>query len=105
MVSAKMVAAPPACHGVPHSPGKSDSSDQAPCCKVLRATIQLSKSLVAYDSSNFSLRPDFALLIILAEHVASLRPLELDTGPPYYESFAESVLQRSILAHAPPFLA
>ena len=102
MVSAKMVAAPPACHGVPHSPGKSDS-DQAPCCKVLRATIQLSKSLVADDSSNFSLRPDFALLIILAEHVASLRPLELDTGPFYYESFAESVLQRSILAHAPPF--
>jgi len=55
---------------------------------VLRATIQLSKSLVAYDSSNFLLQPDFARLIILAEHVASLRPLELDTGPPYYESFA-----------------
>ena len=103
--SAKAIAAPPpACHGVPHAPGKSDS-DQAPCCKVLRATIELSKPLVAYDSSNFSLQPDLAGLIILADHLSSLRPLELDTGPPLYESFAESVLQRSILAHAPPFLA
>ena len=102
--SVKAVAAPPACHGVPHAPGKSNS-DQAPCCKVLRATIELSKPLVAYDSSNFSLQPDLAGLIILADHLASLRPLELDTGPPRYESFAESVLQRSILAHAPPFLA
>lgn len=102
--SAKPVAAPPACHGVPHAPGKSDS-DQAPCCKVLRATIELSKPLVAYDSINFSLQPDLAALIILADRVAALRPLELDTGPPRYESFAESVLQRSILAHAPPFLA
>ena len=101
--SVKAVATPPACHGVPHAPGKSDS-DQAPCCKVLRATIELSKPLVAYDSSNFSLQPDLARLIILADHLASLRPLELDTGPPRYESFAESVLQRSILAHAPPFL-
>lgn len=102
--SAKAIVAPPACHGVPHAPGKSDS-DQAPCCKVLRATIELSKPLVAYDSSNFSLQPDLAGLIILADHLSSLRPLELDTGPPLYESFAESVLQRSILAHAPPFLA
>jgi hypothetical protein len=102
--SVKAVAAAPACHGVPHAPGKSDR-DQAPCCKVLRATIELSKPLVAYDSSNFSLQPDLAGLIILVDHLASLRPLELDTGPPPYESFAESVLQRSILAHAPPFLA
>jgi len=102
--SAKPVAASPACHGVPHAPGKSDS-DRAPCCKVLRATIELSKPLVGYDSFSFSLQPDLAGLIILAEHLASLRPLELDTGPPSYESFAESVLQRSILAHAPPFLA
>ncbi|MGH8094020.1 MAG: hypothetical protein ACREIF_11195 [Chthoniobacterales bacterium] len=29
----------------------------------------------------------------------------LDTGPPGGRTFAESVLQRSLLAHAPPFLA
>lgn len=101
--SAKTIALQPACHGVPHVP-KPDN-DQAPCCKVLRATIELSKPLVAYDSANFSLQPDFAGLLILAEHSASLRPLELDTGPPHSESFAESVLQRSILAHAPPSVA
>jgi hypothetical protein len=102
--SAKAIAAPPACHGVPHAPGKSNS-DQAPCCKVLRATVELSKPPVAYDTSTFSLQADLAALIILADQLIFLRPLELDTGPPNYESFAESVLQRSILAHAPPFLA
>jgi hypothetical protein len=30
--------------------------------------------------------------------------LPLDTGPPGLRSFAESVLQRSVLAHAPPSL-
>jgi hypothetical protein len=29
-------------------------------------------------------------------------PLFLDTGPPDAHSFAELILQRSLLAHAPP---
>ena len=32
-------------------------------------------------------------------------PLLLDTGPPGAFSFAELILQQSLLAHAPPFLA
>jgi hypothetical protein len=34
---------------------------------------------------------------------AHIRTLGLDTGPPKAVSFSESVLQRSLLAHAPPF--
>lgn len=100
---AKSVSPPSACHGVPHAPGKPDS-DQAPCCKVLRATLEISKPLVGYDFAKFLLHSEFVALFRLAEQSASLYPLELDTGPPHFKSFAESVLQRSILAHAPPFL-
>jgi hypothetical protein len=101
--SAKSVAAPPACHSVPHPPEKAPTgADQAPCCKVLRATVELSKPVVAYDVSAFSLQMYLTGFVVFPDQLASLRPLELDTGPPFSGSFAESVLQRSILAHAPP---
>jgi hypothetical protein len=32
-------------------------------------------------------------------------PLSLDTGPPHAHSFTELILQRSLLAHAPPHVA
>jgi hypothetical protein len=38
-----------------------------------------------------------------SQHATS--PLLLDTGPPGARSFAELILQRSILAHAPPVSA
>jgi hypothetical protein len=35
----------------------------------------------------------------------AVAPLLLDTGPPGAFSFAELILQQSLLAHAPPFVA
>ena len=86
---------------VPSSPKDDDTA--APCCKVLKAT--LATQLQAQIS-----QPDFVLKEYPAcESIASIwqahtHALELDTGPPQAVSFSESVLERSILTHAPPFL-
>ena len=54
-------------------------------------------------------RPDidfrFEYHRLLANFRDAPAPLLLDTGPPGAHSFAELILQRSLLAHAPPFLA
>ncbi len=47
---------------------------------------------------------DWIVVELISAAETQLSPLELDTGPPFAGSFAESVLQRSILAHAPPSL-
>jgi hypothetical protein len=52
--------------------------------------------------SDISLRvEEFALIALQG---SALAPLLLDTGPPAARSFAELILQRSLLAHAPPVL-
>ena len=86
------------------SPAKHDDKDGMECCKVLRATLlTLSKSLAAYDTNAFA-RLDYVVALHSAADQGQLtRVIEWDTGPPGAGSFAESVLQRSILAHAPPF--
>ena len=97
------------CHGSSEQPAdeqKERECDGSKCCNSLNApTLALAKSAVTYDSAYVS-APEFAVFLrcfAAAQH-DSVR-CELDTGPPGSTSFAESVLQRSILAHAPPFLA
>ena len=81
-------------------------SSQIQCCKVLRAVVLEKTKGWTWDNAKFSdisLRvEDFALNAL---QVSALVPLFLDTGPPGARSFAELILQRSILAHAPPVLA
>jgi len=76
------------------------------CCKTLRAVVPaISKSWMR-DDANFSgvdLRPEERAGTEYFR--TALTPLSLDTGPPDAHSFAELVLQRSLLAHAPPILA
>ncbi|PZR79253.1 MAG: hypothetical protein DLM52_01335 [Chthoniobacterales bacterium] len=105
--SAKAAVTHAACHESERTPSKSPCQDeQSPCCKNLRATlVDLSIPLVSFDASAFALQPYLVGLIRFPEQRDLLRPLELDRGPPFSVSFAESVLQRSILAHAPPFVA
>jgi hypothetical protein len=56
------------------------------------------------NTLDFILKP-YLLHEMLPEISQPARPLlALDTGPPEVLSFSESVLQRSILAHAPPVL-
>jgi hypothetical protein len=85
------------------SPGKHDQKSDVECCKVLRATLlTLSSTLVGADTLAFAAH-DYIIAVISAVDELQLTPvIEWDTGPPGADSFAESVLQRSILAHAPP---
>lgn len=48
---------------------------------------------------------NFAPAPVIAPLQIARATLEFDTGPPGARTFAESVLQRSILAHAPPVRA
>jgi hypothetical protein len=47
----------------------------------------------------------FEKLAFIANWQSATSPLSLDTGPPGARSFAELILQRSVLAHAPPVSA
>jgi len=95
--------APMHCHGNPPAPSKKSSDGEMPCCKILRATINSEAKIIEVASQNFVPIQDWILAELISAPETQLRPLELDTGPPFADSFAESVLQRSILAHAPPF--
>ena len=78
-------------------------SGEAVCCKLLRATLAKTNNSAGYDASAFILQQYFLASLFLGDDVQpASSPEELDTGPPFAASFAESVLQRSILAHAPP---
>lgn len=99
----------PACHGSVgghKSPAKDDHNGEVECCKVLRATLlTLSKKAAVFDHFQFAFQDYVTALLPLPAKAQLQSPLELDTGPPVAGSFAESVLQRSILAHAPPCLS
>ena len=75
-----------------------------PCCKVLRATLAGHGKIVQVTSKDFRPIENLIIAQVIFADEAQLRrvPQELDTGPPFAGSFAESVLQRSLLAHAPP---
>jgi hypothetical protein len=93
------------CHGVPaEQPTSPSKNDQTPCCKVLRATLVKTDSSIGASSLILSLQPYQAGIIVSSDQIHWPQSFELDTGPPFGGSFAEIVLQRSILAHAPPFV-
>jgi hypothetical protein len=83
------------------TPAKKKPAANTPCCKNLRATV--AKSVTA--------NPIALRFIGCREHAPEIFPAPariaieiegLDTGPPSCLSFAESVLQESMLSHAPP---
>jgi hypothetical protein len=83
-----------------------EQSSQVQCCKILRAVVfTQSKAWVRDDAkfsdANFPARTG----AFVVDSLRTVAPLLLDTGPPGALSFAELILQRSILTHAPPFLA
>lgn len=73
-----------------------------PCCKELRAVAtRAAKNVVAVATQVVGTQDYVAELMLVPPRVV-FQPVSLDTGPPRSLSFAESVLQRSVLAHAPP---
>jgi len=83
---------------------KQQSSD-VQCCKTLRA-VALGKSKTwARDDGKFSdVEPRIEELALNAHRGTAQSGSFFNTGPPDAHSFAELILQRSLLAHAPPFL-
>ena len=88
-------------------PAKNKTENATECCKTLRATlIGAAKDFAGYDSSLFALQLYFVGPIISTDILARQAPVSLNWTPARRScsTFAESVLQRSILAHAPPLL-
>ena len=81
-------------------------SSQVQCCKVLRAVVFANTKDWERDDAkvcdaNFPVQAE----PFVAHSSLTLAPLLLDTGPPGAFSFAELILQSSLLAHAPPFVS
>jgi hypothetical protein len=81
-----------------------EQSSQVQCCKILRAVVFAKTKDWARNDAKFSAAnfPVQASAFVLCSSRAVV-PLLLDTGPPGAFSFAELILQQSLLAHAPPF--
>ena len=87
------------------APAKQKQGSGQVCCKILRAASTPATVKAAVPQLQM-LSPEqlqFSVVLLLFPPSEPLLP-GLDTGPPGPDSFAESVLQRSILAHAPPSL-
>jgi hypothetical protein len=83
-----------------------EQSSQMQCCKVLRAVVFAKdktwrRDHAQFGTANFPIQ--IRCFVVCSGPVGA--PLLLDPGPPGALSFAELILQRSILAHAPPVLA
>jgi len=77
-----------------------------PCCKTLPAvSISAAKAFVG-PSHEVLINPFSAAPVLLdLAGAIELRARFLDAGPPQERTFAETVLQRSLRAHAPPCLS
>ena len=82
-----------------------EQSSQVQCCKILRAVVFAKTKGWARDDAKFcdAFFPVQACTLV-AYSLPPVSPLLLDTGPPGACSFAELILQSSLLAHAPPFV-
>jgi hypothetical protein len=103
-LSSAVVSSAPDTGGCPmHSvPAKEKPVAHLPCCKDLRAvTTHAAKSVAAVATQLVGMQ-DYVAAIFLMPPRLTTQVLASDTGPPNLLSFAESILQRSILAHAPP---
>ena len=83
------------------APAKKKPAAEIPCCKDIRATV--AKSVIANPIVRELIGcRDYALEIFRLPARIAIEIEVLDTGPPNCFSFAESVLQESMLSHAPP---
>jgi hypothetical protein len=73
------------------------------CCKMMRVVLLTAQAEVKSDASKFEFLVNVPLHVSAALQVGPPRTVFVfDHGPPQSISFAESVLQRSLLGHAPP---
>jgi hypothetical protein len=84
-----------------HSTSKKNSTPKTPCCKDVHANLAQSVSANPI-ALQFIRRCDHAPEIFSAPGRVAIEIEGLGTGPPGCLSFAESVLQESVLSHGPP---
>lgn len=92
------------CHGCP-APAKQAPMDGArECCQTIQGALAAEKMGEKFENPQVALEL-YALLQVLAapSFDPAIGSFVFDHGPPRAASFAESVLQRSLLSHAPPF--
>ena len=83
------------------APAKKKPELKTPCCKDVRAVVAKTIKAAAIVAGIIS--PEtFAAQLVTAPPRLPTEVELLDTGPPGSFSFAELVLQESMLAHAPP---
>ena len=84
-------------------PDKDKGCGDLPCCKNLFASFPaVAKALVKPVCGDFTAADFVPYAPGLQRCISCKLPAILGTGPPGPNNFTESVLQRSILAHAPP---
>jgi hypothetical protein len=89
------------CQSEPMKPQPASGGDRE-CCKALQGMpADTAKVDVKYDAALFTLIDFVAAAVPLPTEPQAARAL--DTGPQRSISFAELILQRSLLSHAPPF--
>jgi hypothetical protein len=89
---------------------KPEPVKESPCQELDQCCTAVKSSLSGKVEVKFNAVASFqtqynAVLQVLAEIPELALALDFDHGPPRVVSFAESVLQRSLLSHAPPFTA
>lgn len=83
-----------------------EQSSHVQCCKILRAVVLAKTKDWARNNAKFCVANFPVQARAFVEYSPrAVAPLLLDTGPPGVFSFAELILQSSLLAHAPPFVA
>lgn len=88
-----------------HSQPKKKQPVVKECCKTLRAVLAKTGKDWARDDARFLTLDLTISCAFIPVETHNLVPLLLDTGPPGARTFAELILQRSLLALAPPLAA
>jgi hypothetical protein len=83
------------------SPVKKKPAPNLPCCKDVRAILAKTAAAVVPGPRHIA-SPAYATEFFPPTRRLAFDIENLDTGPPGCFSFAESVLQESMLSHAPP---
>jgi hypothetical protein len=90
------------CHAKNLAPVKeAPCQEQLECCQAVKASLS-GKAEAKYDASKYTVQLYLLLRVLAAEFTPPAPVVALDHGPPRAGSFAELVLQRSLLSHAPP---
>lgn len=91
------------CHRAQGDSGKdAPAGDVLECCKAIHAAPAPAKVAVQFEATKFELQVFALIRIFSADDGAGEASGFFDHRPPRVISFAESVLQRSLLGHAPP---